>query len=391
MTDPHVLMLGWEFPPLVHGGLGVACHGLATALASRLPLTLALPHSTPPPGFSHLALPPPAKVPRLSHRIGIDSDLAPYLDADPPGSSGPSGQDLYGSDLPARVFGFARRAAAAASAIDFDLIHAHDWMTALAGLEIRARTSKPLVFHVHSLGFDRAGPHEQDWIHDLECRILREADLVITVSHYTRGIALRHYGAPPDKTVVVHNGIAPITPFRTPKPFPEKLVVFLGRLTGQKGPDHFLEIARQVLVARPKVRFAMAGCGRQLHRLMASARRLGIDHAFHFTGFLNRQKVHHLFSMADAYCMPSNSEPFGLSALEAAQFGVPVVLSQESGVAEMLSAARIAPASDPAAFARHLIEAFDQKRQGPTKLRDWDDTATEIHHHYLSLRETTPV
>lgn len=388
MTDPHVLMLGWEFPPFVHGGLGVACHGLAAALASRLPLTLALPHSTPPPGFSHLALPPPAKSPRLSLRIGVDSDLAPYLDADPPGPIGP---DLYGSDLPARVFGFARRAAAAASAIDFDLIHAHDWMTALAGLEIRARTGKPLVFHVHSLGFDRAGRHEQDWIHKLECRILREADLVITVSHYTRGIALRHYGAPPDKTVVVHNGIAPITPFRTPKPFPGKLVVFLGRLTGQKGPDHFLEIARQVLVARPKVRFAMAGRGRQLHRLMASARRLGIHHAFHFTGFLNRQKVHHLFSMADAYCMPSNSEPFGLSALEAAQFGVPVVLSQESGVAEILSAARIAPSSDPATFAQHLIEAFDQKWQGPTKLRDWDDTATEIHHHYLSLRETTPV
>jgi glycosyltransferase involved in cell wall biosynthesis len=376
-------MLGWEFPPLVHGGLGVASHGLATALAARLPLSLLLPHPIPAPGISHLPLGPRHEAALLSPAIAVASDLTPYLDAPP---SSPDTPDLYGADLPARVVDFARRAAAAANGVTFDLIHAHDWLTALAGLEIRARTGKPLVFHIHSLGFDRAGPHERDWIHDLECRIIREADLVISVSHRTRRTALDHYGACPGKIVVVHNGVIPVSPFRSPKPFPEKLVVFLGRLTEQKGPRHFLEIARQVLATNPQVRFAMAGEGEQLRQLMSDARRLGIDHAFHFTGFLDRRKVRHLFSMADAYCMPSTSEPFGLSALEAAQFGLPLVLSRESGAAEILPHARTAPASDTMALARHLLEVLaGQATTGPKKMRSWDEAAREILTHYRSL------
>jgi len=376
-------MLGWEFPPLINGGLGVACHGLAHALAEKIPLTLLLPLNQSPPGFASLSLPENPSTHPFSPTLPVPTDLTPYLDAAPSKQT-----TLYGPDLAAQVLDFTRRAADAAARHSFDLIHAHDWMTALAGLEIRARTGKPLIFHVHSLTYDRAGLQDRGWIYEIEKSVLREADLVVAVSRYTRKIAIENYAADPLKTVVVHNGTPLLRAYRSPKPFPEKLVLFLGRLTSQKGPDHFLEIARLVLAENDQVRFAVAGTGEQLRSLMSTARRFGIERALHFTGFLNRKKVRHLLSMADAYCMPSNSEPFGLSALEAAQFGLPVVLSQESGVAEVLPQARAAPATDPAALAQHLLDALAQDRPKiPQQFRSWQDAATELLKHYRTLAD----
>lgn len=313
----------------------------------------------------------------------VPSELHPYLDAP---ALDQSPHHLYGPDLDARVVDFAKKSSRIASDQNFDLIHAHDWMTALAGLEIRKQTGKPLIFHTHSLTYDRAGPDERGWIYEIEKSILQSADLVIAVSHYCRQICLDHYDAPPAKVVVVHNGASPVRSFRSPKPFPEKLVVFLGRLTGQKGPASFLKIAQKVLETEKNTRFAIAGTGDQLRSLMAGAVRLGIQGNFHFTGFLNRKKVHELLSMADAYCMPSVSEPFGLSALEAAQFGVPAVLSIQSGVAEVLKSARTADCGDTDAMARHLriilSETHDLK---PHCVRSWEEAAGETLVLYRGL------
>ena len=366
-------MLGWEFPPRINGGLGVACEGLSQALAPLTPVTLLLPQTS--------ASPSPQAAPALSPDLSLPEGLTPYLEL----SADPS-HDLYGPDLPVKILEFARETAEAAQSLSFDLIHAHDWMTAVAGLEIRARTGKPLVFHVHSLSYDREGPKDQKdqgWVHDLEQSVLRQADLVLAVSDYTRTICLERYRAHPDRTVVLHNGAALVRAFRSPKPFPEKLVIFLGRLASQKGPARFLEIARRVVRENPQVRFAVAGAGDQLHRLMAMALRLGLRDHLHFTGFLKRKEVHHLLSMADAYCMPSTSEPFGLSALEATQFGLPIVLSAESGVAEILPEARTAPAKDTGGLARHLLETLSQdvpKTFPP--VRKWEEAARELLEHY---------
>ncbi|MFT6864083.1 MAG: glycogen(starch) synthase [Akkermansiaceae bacterium] len=386
-------MLGWEFPPILHGGLGVACEGLGRALSKNARLTFILPKGESTSLNENLRLiglnqadhsgKDSGKMEAFSVVEHVPSDLRPYLDAET-FSMDPA--DLYGPDLGAKVIAFAQKVTHASRHHDFDIIHAHDWMTALAGLEVRKQTGKPLVFHTHSLTYDRAGPAERGWIYEIEKNILKSADLVIAVSHYCRQICLDHYEAPPEKVVVVHNGASPVRSFRSSKPFPEKLVVFLGRVTGQKGPGHFLKIAQKVLSSESNVRFAVAGTGEQLHPLMAGAVRLGIQKKFHFTGFLNRKKIHRLLSMADAYCMPSVSEPFGLSALEAAQFGVPAVLSKQSGVAEILPSARTADSWDTDAMAAHLIEILSKKGDfRPTVVRTWDEAAAETLVCYQGL------
>lgn len=377
MARPRVLMLGWEFPPLINGGLGVACEGLALALAGKTELNLILPKSgataSAPPIHSAFSL---SEVPL---------DLNAYLDAR--NSPSPS-QTLYEGDLRQKILSFASEALKMAQTSSFDLIHAHDWMTGLAALEIRKQSGKPLLFHVHSLSHDRVGPDESGWIHQLEQRIIQEADLTIAVSNYTRQICLNHYHANPAKTSVVHNGISPVEAYRSTKPFSESLVVFLGRMTSQKGPIRFLQIAREVLRHNPKVRFVIAGTGDLLHRSMAESVRLGLAEHCHFTGFLNRQEVHQLFSMADVYCMPSTSEPFGLSALEAAQFGVPTVISNRSGVAEILNSAKTADASDTKKMAHEILAQIEAGvTKPPVDLRSWDQAADEILQHYKKLTE----
>ena len=367
MAKPRILMLGWEFPPLVSGGLGVACEGLVEALRRTTELTLMIPHEP--------------KIPAPSPIVGLP--LSPYQDR-------PS--DLYGPNLPDAIEQFSAHAAARADALDFDLIHAHDWLTAQAGLAIKARTGKPLVLHLHSLNHDRVGPKNGGWIDDLERTAIQRADLVVAVSQYTRNICLNHYRADPKKTVVVHNGLRPALPYRSPRPFPERLVIFVGRLTSQKNPAHFMEIARRVLDRNPRVRFAVAGAGPQLRSLMAQALRLGIPDKIHFTGFLDRKQVHHLYSMADVCCLPSTSEPFGLVALEATQFGVPVVISEKSGVSEILPDTKTASPGDLETFSTHIVDLLSQ--DGPKlsfPIRSWDQAATELMSHYQKLLPSPPI
>jgi len=309
-----VLMLGWEFPPLITGGLGVACDGLSRALADHLDLTFLLPNA---------------------------SLLDPY-------------QESYSGDLASRVNEFTRMALEKSRSHQFDFIHVHDWMTFRAGLEIKSHSGKPLILHIHSLTYDRAGPETRDWIFELEKHAMTHADHVITVSHYTKSICLNHYDICPNKIRVIHNGVDPRKlPRLSP---PQKLVTFLGRMTRQKAPLNFLKIAAKVLDSVPDTRFVMAGTGDQLERVIQESICLNLCGQVQFPGFIGRDQIDELLAKTAVYCMPSISEPFGISALEAAQFGIPTVLSKQSGVAEILTHSHTADHCDLDLMASHIVE-----------------------------------
>lgn len=424
----RVLKLGWEFPPLINGGLGIACLGLSQALSKHVDLRVIVPRSAPDahfPGFGLTGLnnlrvedlqtvegkyryESFSQIERIPiHLDPYDSDeTTPGIVCREPGgeirfSQTTSNQlaqfkmgELYGPDLSSKVIEFSKVAAKMALQMDFDIVHAHDWMTFLAGVEVKKATGKPLVLHVHASQYDRAGADARGWIYDLEKYGMSQADRVIPVSNYTGQVCSGHYGVDPEKIRPVHNGAEPVDVFSTKKKFPEKLVLFLGRLTAQKGPEFFLEIASKVLEQNKNVRFVMAGTGERLKPLIESGAFRGLGGYFHFTGFLNKEKVNELLSMTDIYCMPSVSEPFGLSALEAAQFGIPAVISKQSGVAEVLEGALKADFWDVDLMAKHIIDLItdDELRERVVKQAEkdmaastWDAAAEKVVAIYREL------
>jgi len=222
---------------------------------------------------------------------------------------------------------------------DFDVIHAHDWMTYPAGVAVAGVTGKPLVVHIHSTEFDRSGEHVNQVVYDIERRGMERAGRVIAVSHYTRGIVVSRYGIPAEKVEVVYNGVERNSQWSfvdTSIKRDEKLVLFLGRITMQKGPEYFLRAAKKVLEVMDNVRFVMAGSGDMMYRSVELAAGLGIGHKVLFTGFLRGDDVHKIYRLADLYVMPSVSEPFGIAPLEALDNDVPVLISKQSGVSEVL-------------------------------------------------------
>lgn len=431
MNRLRVLKLGWEFPPLINGGLGIACLGLSRALAKRVDLTVIVPKSSPDADFSDFRLQglndlTVEKLESVEARYRYESFaqvrkipifLAPYSEGAAPATSLPdlglepedelafsatSIQqlaafkigDLYGADLGEKVIEFSKVAAKLAMLGNFDIIHAHDWMTFLAGVEVKKATGLPLVVHVHALQYDRAGADARGWIYDLEKFGMEEADCIIPVSRYTGEIIAEHYKIDRAKIRPVHNGADPVEAFATKKKFPEKLVLFLGRLTSQKGPEFFLETASRVIAQNPDVRFVVAGTGEKLRPLIESGAFRGLGDHFHFTGFLDKDRVHELLSMTDVYCMPSVSEPFGLSALEAAQFGIPAVISKQSGVAEVLKGALKADYWDVELMAKHINDLLTddtlraqviEQAKHDIAASTWDAAAAKVMTLYQEL------
>ncbi len=246
----------------------------------------------------------------------------------------------YGGDL----FGDAQRYAGLVAALGvherFDVIHAHDWLTYPAGLTLRALTGKPLVCHIHATEFDRSGEHVNRQVYDIERAGLNGADRVIAVSRLTKSIVHRRYGVPENRIEVVYNGVdqdsvQPQQGMAIERD--EKIVLFLGRITMQKGPEYFIRAARRVLEKDDKVKFVVAGSGDMAVRMIEEAAALGIGHKVLFTGFLRGRDVDRVFRMADCYVMPSVSEPFGIAPLEAMRNDVPVIVSKQSGVSEILT------------------------------------------------------
>ena len=246
----------------------------------------------------------------------------------------------YGANLMEEVARYAMVAAQVAKDLEgqFDVILAHDWLTYFAGIAAKRVSGKPLVVHMHATEFDRSGENINRRVYAIEKAGMQAADRVIAVSELTRRIVIGKYGIPAEKVVTVHNAVRfgeseDAVPERAVK---DKVVTFLGRITYQKGPDYFVEAAAKVLQRVPDVRFVMAGSGDLMNHVVRRVAQLGIADRFHFTGFLKGGEVQRMFRLSDVYVMPSVSEPFGISPLEAMRSGVPVIISRQSGVAEVL-------------------------------------------------------
>ena len=362
----RVLMLGWEFPPFISGGLGTACYGLTKAMDQLgIKVTFVLPKMVDNQYSTHVKLISPDgrmwsafkydKLKNVAFRT-ISSPLQPYstpstyqrrieetLSQKHSGSISSAGQfeTDYGGDMYAEVHRYAAVTAELAKNEQFDIVHAHDWMTYPAGILVSAISGKPLIVHVHSTEFDRSGENVNQMIYDIERKGIHAADKVIAVSHFTRNIIIGRYGISGEKVEVVYNGVerngnSSWSLAESGISNDEKIVLFLGRITMQKGPEYFLQAAKKVLEVMDNVKFVMAGSGDLMHHAVEMAAELGIGQKVLFTGFLRGEDVQKIYKMADLFVMPSVSEPFGIVPLEALENDVPVIISKQSGVSEVL-------------------------------------------------------
>lgn len=368
----RVLMFGWEFPPHISGGLGTASFGLTKGMATLddLEVIFVVPKAWGDEDQSVVRLIGANKIPvaykqifykgtrRPIEKIEVSSRIIPYSDPEnfwkmvntdiaghklfvqtnKKGMIDFSGR--YDINLLDEIYKYAIVASVIAEENDFDVIHAHDWLAYPAGIAAMEVSGKPLVIHVHATDFDRSGGNVNPDVYRIEKNGMDAASKIITVSNLTRDIVINRYNINPDKVETVYNAVEPVhisDDLKVNKGFDEKVVTFLGRITLQKGPEYFIEAAYKVLKAMHNVRFVMAGSGDMMDRMMRRAASLRITDRFHFTGFLKGNDVFTMLAMSDVYIMPSVSEPFGISPLEAMQSNVPVIISKQSGVAEILT------------------------------------------------------
>ena len=420
-------MLGWEFPPEISGGLGIANYNLCKALSSLTDLTIILPKADPDLKIPNVKIIDLSRIKLETHfekeelkefekivkEKKIEFNISPYpqkrevihdkvtkIKATTKTRqivevhNQFSRSDLYGVDVFEKVNYYTEIVKRIAANLSFDIIHVHDWMTCPAGIMLKEVSGKPLVLHIHSLNYDRLGPEKIDWIYKIEKKALRKANLIIPVSQYTGNIIREFYKISPRKIFPVHNGIEDVKPFKSKKNFPEKLILFLGRVTMQKGPEFFLEAATRIIENNEQVRFVVAGKGDKLQEIIESGAYSELRHKIHFTGFLKRSEVQYILSITDIFCMPSVSEPFGLTALEAAQFGIPVILSKRSGAAEVLSGALTVDFWDTEKIAELIQKLLTDKKlykacveQGYKDLKKltWAESARKIQLLYTKL------
>ncbi len=374
----RVLMFGWEFPPHIAGGLGTACYGMTRGLARNdVEVIFVMPRASGDEDerfvkvvnasdiearYCDSTIEGADDIMRKISFIHIDSNMVPYISPEEwdtyreeyertgrkfwerEGDSWTQRYTFsgkYGANLMEEVARYAVVAAEVARQLEgqFDVIHAHDWLTYFAGIAAKRVSGKPLVVHMHATSFDRSSSDNIDTrVYEIERAGMAAADRVIAVSNLTRNIVIEKYNIPAEKVVTVHNAVRFVDKDNElpERGVEDKIVTFLGRITFQKGPDYFVEAAAKVLKRVPNVRFVMAGSGDMMNHVIRRVARLGIADRFHFTGFLKGDDVHKMFQLSDVYIMPSVSEPFGISPLEAMRANVPVIISKQSGVAEVL-------------------------------------------------------
>ena len=367
-----VLMFGWEFPPHIAGGLGTACEGIVKGLAYNGVETLfVMPSASGDEDQSATTIinASDVAVDTVSTSISeyldkvkfihIGTNMVPYVNPDEfetlvEEERKRQVKDFkinygtkykfsgkYGSNLMEEVARYAMVGGTIAlqHKDEFDVIHAHDWLTYMAGIAAKELTGKPLVVHMHATSYDRGDENHIDTrVLDIETRGMLAADRVVTVSDLTRNIVINKYHIDPAKVVTVHNAVdfSGRENISVERGVKDKVVTFLGRITFQKGPEYFIEAAAKVLKRTENVRFVMAGSGDMMNRCIRHVARLGISDRFHFTGFLRGKDVQKMFALSDVYIMPSVSEPFGISPLEAMRSNVPSIISHQSGAAEIL-------------------------------------------------------
>lgn len=423
----QVLMYGWEFPPHISGGLGVACYAIVKELLQKgTELTLVLPQaaigkSQQPQQATVISgrdcvMPVPVSIlDRNLNLTGLNiatvacsTLLQPYLTVAQyesrvlcvhikdfihflaqislPISFGQFFMQAYlnvlisdlhftgnyGDDLFTEVSRYAALAGEFAANIPHEIIYAHDWLTILAGVKAKSISHKPLIFHVHALEPDRSGASMNASIFAIEKYGMEQADKIIAVSQYTKDTILKYYGIDADKVIVVHNGIYSLQSTRVVQndKAQHKMVLFLGRLTQQKGPNYFIKIAKKILEQRLDVHFVLAGSGDLWSDLIEHVAELRIGVNVHFTGFLDPEMVNKIYELADVYVMPSVSEPFGLSCLEALAYNVPAVISKQSGVAEVVKHVLVADFWDVDLMAAKILALLNHQSLRHTMLNN---------------------
>lgn len=426
-----VLMFGWEFPPVASGGLGTACYGLAKGLKTHgVDLTFVMPHM--PEGTTsdraqligaHMPLEKldkKAYSKYISEVVKIPSLLTPYMTyeeyLDRKATYGTivdeiaefhdaktSGGSIYGKDLFQEVYRYRQRSRLIALTRDFDVIHCHDWMTYGAGIEAKKATGKPLVVHIHATEFDRTGNNPNQYVYDLEREGFHHADRILAVSNFTRSRLINHYGVPPEKVEVVHNAVEfndEVEEEQHTLSSDDKIILFLGRITIQKGPDWFLYAAKMVADHYPNVKFVVAGSGDMEAFMINKAAEFGLAEKMLFTGFLRGKDIDRAYRMADLYVMPSISEPFGITPLEAMRNGTPTLISHQSGVSEVLSNCLKADFWDVHDMANKMIAALHYtdmheqlKDHGKKEVYkfNWDEPARKCVNAYRQVLESATV
>ena len=357
------LMLGWEFPPHISGGLGTATYGITKGLSSQedMDITLMLPAPSGDEDSSYMSIIGASEVPivyqdpsreYLEERIGrvmslemyyhlrdhIYADFR-YMLTDDIGCIQFSGK--YGDNLIDEINNYSIVAGVVARADHYDLVHAHDWVTYPAGIHAKQLLGVPLVIHVHATDFDRSRGNVNPTVYAIEKDGMDHADHIMCVSELTRRTVIEKYHQDPAKVTAVHNAVIPleesILNIPDKRGVKDKVITFLGRLTMQKGPEYFVEAAARVLAKKRDVRFVMAGSGDKMDEMIRLVAEKRISDRFHFTGFMKGRQVYEVYHASDVYVMPSVSEPFGITPLEAMQCGVPCIISKQSGCSEILT------------------------------------------------------
>ena len=448
----RILMLGWEYPPHITGGLGTACEGLSSALAKTgVDIHFVVPYLSGAEKAPHMILTDSSgknagieegdffraedrqsrlrsagnrpsekgsvsgvKIPALlkpywrpeeyaSHRSKLVKQVieAARGALSIKGDTGDSASSLaahYGFDMFDEVQRYASKVVSQVESLDFDVIHAHDWMTVPAAIALSKLSGKPFVFHVHSLEYDRSGSNVNQEIFEIERQGVHEADLVIAVSYYTKSIIQQCFSVGDEKIAVVHNGVYDRRRRSFDRPAElkdKKVVLFLGRVTFQKGPDYFVEAAAKVVARVPNALFVLAGSGDMLDRLVHRTSELGISQHFMFPGFLRGIEVEQMYSAADLYVMPSVSEPFGIAPLEAIRYETPVIISKQSGVSEVLRHALKVDFWDIDKMADLMVNVLlyeelqqDMNSMAKQEIRTlrWDFSASKVLDCYRSLQ-----
>lgn len=422
-------MFGWEFPPHISGGLGTACYGLTKGLTSlgNMEILFVVPKAHGDEdqqtakiiGANDISLGDTItdyqKLLRKISFIEVNSKLIPYTspeeynrlrELDQSGKKELIYTRLggkfeftggYGASLFQEISNYAIVASQIGKTYDFDVIHAHDWLTYPAGMAAKYISGKPLIIHVHATDFDRSGGSVNPGVFDIEKKGMEAADTIVAVSNLTRNTIINNYGIDPGKVVTVYNAVEPvgdIGSFGNLKGVNDKVVTFLGRVTLQKGPEYFIEAAHRVLQKMQNVRFVMAGSGELLVNSIHRIAKLRIGNRFHFTGFLKGNDVKKMFALSDVYVMPSVSEPFGISPLEALQSNVPVIISHQSGVSEILQHAIKIDFWDIDAMADAIYGILNYpglskyfRKYGKSEVDNlkWENTAVKIRDIYMSL------
>lgn len=396
-------MIGWEYPPFNSGGLGVACQGMTQALAANSKqIYFTLPYANLSE-INHMQLigcydkkwdeSDPFFAPFNPYsNFSLNTDNIP-LDAE-------ELRNLPSSSLEQKVTEYSDQVLKASNKNnDFAIVHAHDWMSFPAAEKIKKQHNRPVVAHVHSTEYDRIPTgHGSHFIMQTEKDGLEMADKVVAVSNYTKQILIQKYNINPDKIDVVYNGIDPIDSSDIKVNFAgdRPVIVFMGRLTMQKGAEYFLSLANQVLSKLTDALFVIAGNGDQYHSLILKNAQMHLSANLLFAGFVRGKQKDILLDRANVFVMPSLSEPFGLVALEAAQRNTPVIISKNSGVAEVMPSAKALDFWDTDLMSKEIVKLINYPQYAQITINNqkkdvaqvtWQNSAQQLMKVYRSVFE----